>query len=1102
MMIKNTFYVILITSLFISCNKKKQEEQASETRKDTLFEKLSSSETGVNFTNVMIESDSVNVTTYQYIYNGSGVSVGDINNDGLQDLFFTSNQGDCKLFLNKGNFKFEDITEQAGINTSHFCTGTVMGDVNNDGFLDIYVCRSNPFFSDENRENLLFINQGDNTFKEMGKEYGVNNDGFTSNATFFDFDNDGDLDLFVGNHPIEFDSDIRKRSCYQEFTPKESDKLYENLGNGKFVDITKKAGIASYAFCLGIAISDFNADGKPDIYVANDYYGPDFLYINQGNGTFKEQHQNFFKRTSTNAMGCDAADFNNDGLVDFMVVDMLPKDNYRRKLLSGPTNFDYYILRWNTGYGHQSMKNSLQLNRGNGKFSEISAFSGVEATDWSWAPLFADFDNDGWKDIYLTNGYYRDVTNLDFVAYEANFLKQKNRTMTVKELADVLPNKVTKNYAFSNNRDWTFSDVSKEWGLDFETVSMGAAYVDLDNDGNLDLIACNMNQPIHIYKNKSKNQHNFIQCDFKGESVNKFGVGAKVIIHTQEGIQMAENYVTRGYNSSMAPMVHFGLGKSKIDVLEVFWPNGKYQKIESPKINQKITLLEKEATSKWPEVQKGKEKFFEERTANITPKIKHKESPFIDFKREPLLPRMFSKRGPDMAVADVNGDGLEDFFISGSTISAPELYIQKANGQFAIQKGPWSENDGTEQTVVKFFDFNNDGYPDLYVGNGSNEYDDPNDIRYQDKLYINNKGNFTLAQNVLPDMRINTGAVAIADINGDGFLDIFIGGNVKPGFYPMASKSYLLINDGGKFRDETQKLLPDLVNAPLINDAHWVDLNKDGVLELVIAGEWMPISVFEFENNQYKNKTKEFGLSKQLGWWTTLAFADLNNDGEIDIIAGNEGLNSQYRASPLKPIFIDYGDLDGNGSFEGMVSQFYLDVLAPIYSKEDLLMRMTAFMNRNYKYFETYARSNTSEILSKATNVEGRLEVNELRSIVFLQNKGTFEPKALPNAVQIAPLHDLYPIDINNDGYLDLIVVGNSFDNKIEQGWVDALNGAVLLGDGKGNFKEKENVGFFVPGIGKTIRKIAINNAPYLMVSNNNDAIQFFKILVKKSENL
>jgi hypothetical protein len=1092
-MIHKNHILLLVLIFAFSCGKKNAEEKS--VTKDTLFQKLEPSETGIDFTNVMIESDSVNVTTYQYIYNGSGVAVGDINNDGLQDLFFTSNQGDCKLYLNKGDFKFEDITKSAGIKTSHFCTGTVMADVNNDGFIDIYVSRSNPFFSDENRENLLFINQGDNTFVEMGKEYGVNDAGYTSNATFFDFDNDGDLDLFVGNHPIDFDSDIRKRSCYEEFTPLESDHLYENLGNGTFKKVTKHAGISSYAFCLGIAISDFDGDGRPDIYVANDYYGPDFLYINQGNGTFKERHQDFFKRTSTNAMGCDAADFNNDGLVDFMVVDMLPNDNYRRKLLSGPSNFDYYILRWNSGYGHQSMKNSLQMNRGNGKFSEIAAFSGVEATDWSWAPLFADFDNDGWKDIYLTNGYYRDVTNLDFVAYEANFLKQKNRGMTVKELADVLPNKKTRNYAFSNNKDWTFTDVSKEWGLDYETVSMGAAYVDLNNDGNLDLIACNMNHETHIYRNNSKAKNNFIQCEFKGKEVNKFGLGAKVIIHTSEGIQMAENFVTRGYNSSVAPIVHFGLGNQKVEKLEVFWPNGKYQVLSNPNINEKIVLSEKNATENWPSKKEESIQYFVDKTSSIQSEIKHKESGFIDFKREPLLPRMFSKRGPDVAVADVNGDGLEDFFISGSSISAPELFIQQRNGQFLMQKGPWSENDGSEQTVVKFFDFNKDGYPDLYVGNGSNEYDDLNDIRYQDKLYINNNGTFSLAQNVLPDMRINTGAVAIGDINGDGFPDLFIGGNVKPGYYPLASRSYVLINENGKFRDATESLIPEMLNGPLINDAHWVDLNKNGTLELVVAGEWMPISIYQFDDNQWKNETDKFGLGKYLGWWKTLAFADLDNDGNLDIVAGNEGMNSQYRASPLKPIYIDYGDLDGNGSFEGMVSQYYLDVLAPIYSKEDLLSRMIAFMNKNYKYYETYARTNTSDLLTKTHKVDGRLEVNELRSKVFLQKNGKFNPKPLPNSVQISPLFNFYPMDVDNDGNMDLVVVGNSFDNKIELGWVDALNGSVLLGDGKGNFTEKENCGFFVPGNPKYIKKITIKNEPYLLVSNNNDQVQFFKIL-------
>ncbi|MFY0645179.1 MAG: CRTAC1 family protein [Bacteroidia bacterium] len=1079
-----SIYIFGIALLLASCNGKTADNGK------TMFKLLDASVTGIDFVNEVIETDEMNIGTYEYIYNGNGVSVGDINNDGLLDLFFTSNQGDCKLYVNEGEFSFSEITASSGIKTSGFCTGTVMADVNNDGYTDIYVCRDNPFFDDSLRENLLFINNGDMTFTEQGASYGVNDNGYSSIANFFDADNDGDLDLFVGNHPIEFERDIRKFSIYELNDDKSTDRLYFNNGDGTFTDHTMESGVASHSFTLSTSATDFNQDGFTDLYVCNDYFGMDFCYINNGDGTFTESHKELFKHASTNAMGSDAADFNNDGLVDLVVLDMLPQDNYNRKLLSGPSNFDFYIIRLKNNYGHQNMKNTLQINSGGGQFNEIGCFSGILATDWSWAPLFADYDNDGWKDLYVTNGYYRDVTNMDFISYKANFLKKNNRNLTINELAEQLPNKRTANYAFKNNGDLTFSDVSAEWGLDIETVSNGAAYADLNNDGKLDLIACNMNQEAHIYENTSPDK-SYVDIKLKGDVSNKQGIGAKVTVYSGGKMQFAENFTVRGYNSSVSPLMHFGLGElNEIDSIKVIWPSRKMSVVYQPTINQVLEINESEAKALHIYIKEDNASFVDV-SEEVLKDISHSESGYVDYKREPLIPHMFSKRGPGISVADVNGDGLEDFIMSGSFVSAPQLFTQNTAGSFTKKEGPWSTLAEVETVASHFFDCDGDGDLDLYLASGSNEYSNPKDPRYQDLLYINDgSGNFTVSDG-LPSMIINSGCVTSGDIDGDGDLDLFVGGNVIAGQYPKHHRSYLLTNDGGKFSDVTDQWNESLKDIGLINTAQFVDYDGNGSLDLLIAGEWMSPKLFTNSGNAYKDESSALGLGDYIGWWNSAKAADFDGDGDIDIMAGNIGLNSQFMASTEKPIYIDYGDMDGNGSFDAMVSQYYDDVLAPIYSKDEMSAQMRYFMNTHFKFYEDFSKATTASFLDVVKGEVTRLSANTMQSIYFENGGSSFIAHTLPAEAQFSPMFDFLPIE--QDGESIILGVGNSYDNKVEFGWTASSNGLYLKFDKDGNLYHSNGSGFYVPNVAKGIYPISINGQTHYLVSINHGKLKLFK---------
>ena len=1101
---KQTLWILLGLVLFAASCKQDDGETGSQSQQEddaaTLFRKVSSETSGIDFVNHFEENDSQNVTTYEYIYNGSGVGVADFNNDGLLDLYFSSNQGSSKLYMNRGDMKFEDVTEAMGVATTPWCTGVTLADVNNDGWMDIYVCKSTPFTSKEDRRNLLFINNQGKNFTESAEAYGIDNNGFSTSANFFDMEGDGDLDMFLGNHAEQVNhglGEFNPRKKYDEFT---TDRMYRNNGDGTFTDITASAGMESFAFCLSTALTDVNGDGYPDLYVSNDYFYPDFLYVNNGDGTFTEERDNYFKHMASSSMGSDAADINNDGRTDIVALDMLPEDNYRRKVLLGPANFDRYVTVWLTGYGHQVMKNVLQLSNGpEVPFSEVGNYAGIEATDWSWAPLLADFDNDGWKDLYVTNGYFRDVTDQDFMMHAANVRKTANRELTSAELAETLPSKRIANYAYRNNGDLTFENVSKSWGLDDKLISNGAAYADLDNDGDLEIITCNLNDPVTVYENlaNEQNDNHYLQVQLKPYESNYSAIGAKVYLTIGESYQMVEHQLVRGYQSSSSPIIHFGLGSAtSVDEVRVVWPSGKQTILSDVKADQQLVIDDEDASSPGENRYKMKP-VFRDVADDLGIEFKHEESNYVDYKREPLIPHMYSKKGPGIAVGDVNGDGRDDFIVTAAAESTSELYLQTALGKFVVAPSqPWANSNRFEETGCLMFDADGDGDLDIYLAAGSNEIDDLNSPFYQDRLFTNDgTGNFSHAKKALPSMPTSTSVVTSADIDGDGDQDLLVGGSVVPGQYPISPRSYLLINNGGSFTDKTSEWCPPLQEAGLVSMAVFSDYDGDHKPDILLVGRWTPLRVFHNEGAKFKETTAELGLSDITGWWNSLLPVDVDNDGDLDYVAGNKGLNSQVRSSPQKPCRVYYGDFDDNNRLDAICTQYYGSVEAPVYAKAELEQQMSYYMNAKMKRHYEYAKMDIHSILPTGKKgLIGVLEAKELRSMVFLNEGNSFRPMPLPAVAQLSQLYGMTALDANNDGIQDLLIVGNSYDPKVEFGWDDALNGVVLHGDGNGGFIQWDNDGFHAPHNAMSFASIRVGDELHYLVGNNHEHMQAFGV--------
>ena len=1083
---KNIFPLVIVLILCFQCSTKKEKEST------TLFNLVENNKTNIHFKNTVKENLYFNFLNYAYIYNGGGVAVGDINNDGLEDVYFTSNQESNRLYLNQGNLEFKDITVKAKVSDNiGWTTGVTMIDINNDGWLDIYVCKSGSLKSHQNRKNKLFINQKDNTFKENAAAYGLDHFGFSTQAYFFDFDNDEDLDMYLVNHRKDFRNNVNiDQRIQQTKEDYNSDQLFRNDGS-TFTNITKEAGILNKAWGLSASIGDFNNDNLPDIFVANDFLEPDFLYINQGNGTFKDEALTHFNHISSNSMGSDFADINNDLQPDLIVLDMMAEDHIRGKENMATMSISNFNQLVDIGYHHQYMSNMLQLNNGNGTFSEIGQLAGIAKTDWSWAPLIADFDNDGFNDVFVTNGIEHDLSNQDFRNQMRNNIRNRKK-VSLEQAINMMPSHKLSNYIFKNKQDLTFENTSKKWGLDAKINSNGAVYADLDNDGDLDLIVNNQAEKASVYRNNSNKS--YVTFSLTGPQKNILGIGAVITVFSDGLQQTKQQFVSRGFQSSVSNKLHFGLGENtKIDSVLVDWKNGKSQKITNIKINSNVKIHYKNASENGL-IESSKNSLFEKINASeIGINYQQKENNFNDFKKQILLPQKQSEMSSPLVIGDVNNDGLDDFYVGNAKGEKAALFIQKENGKFTeTNQKLFNLEKEFEDTDAKFIDIDNDSDLDLYITSGGYEVETNNKL-LQDRIYINNgKGRFKKGE--LPTVLTNTKGIAFADFDKDGEQDIFVGSRVKHGQYPLSDKSYFLENNNGKYTNVIDEKFDDISNLRMINDALFSDFDNDGDQDLIVVGEWMPITFYE--NRESKFYLKEIdGITNVNGWFQTITASDLDRDGNVDYIIGNWGKNNKFHPTEEKPLHIYADYFDANSSFDIALSKVSkTGDLLPIRGKE-CSTQQTPFLDAKVKTFAEFASATMPQIygLEKLDNASHF--ITHSFASVILKNKGNgqFEIIELPNEAQFSPTLNIEVADVNNDGYLDIFGVGNVNDSEVETIRYDASKGYVLLGNKTGSYQFLNENSYFNNKEAKTIKKIIINGTLHFITLNKNDELTILK---------
>lgn len=1081
---------------------------ACQEKNDTRFTLLDPTETNISFANHIEETASLNILKYEYMYNGGGVAAGDFNHDGLQDLFFTGNQVDNALYLNKGDWRFENIAEQAGVKGKKaWKTGVTAVDINGDGFLDIYVCYSGPG-SDEDRANQLFINNGQAipSFTDRAKEFGLDAAGtYSTQASFFDYDRDGDLDMFLLNHAkITYSPFYNTRKLRNLRHPRYGNRLYKNE-NGFFQDVSEHAGIhgSGINFGLGVSVSDLNEDGWPDIYVTNDYEEQDYFYLNQHDGTFKECLKESFRHISRFGMGSDIADFNNDNHPDVFVTDMLPEDNYRQKLLKGPDEFDKYTLLRDSGYHHQNMRNMLQLNLGCREnsppmFSEIGQLSGVSNTDWSWCPLFVDLDNDGWKDLFITNGYLRDYTNMDFLKYTFEDKKREQikggqqKLDTMKIVASIPSTKIA-NYCFHNQKNLTFSDVSKTWGLSQQDISNGAVFADLDNDGDADLVTNRINETAGIYRNNSTNH--FIKIRLHGEQKNTSAIGAKIILTTQDGQQFQEQFPVRGFQSSVSHEILFGTGNTNmIDQISVIWPDGKISALANIKTDTTIEINYKSGIPSVVAEKNKTERSFDEISMQSPYRSKHSNNPFIDFKSQYLLPYQLSSTGPCLAKADVNGDGFDDVYIGASPVAAGVLYLSNPRSdQYTIWKG----DAGYEDTGALFFDADGDKDQDLYVVSGGAEFSHEDGAWLQDRLYLNNgKGNFTRTTG-LPIEKSNGSIVVAGDYDKDGDLDLFVGGKTLPGYYPLPAYSYLLRNESTEGKIKFVEVTPEfLKRSTIVTAGTWSDYNKDGWPDLIITGEFAPIMLIENKKGKLSYDTTA-NLAESHGLWSTLIATDIDHDGDEDLIAGNAGQNLQLKASPQQPLTIHFQDFNEDGKLDPIIS-YFIGNESHVYPSRDEMLEQLPALKKKFVTYDAYAKAGLNDILDDAQLKKAKLlKVETLATTLYLnQGNGKFESHALPVEAQFSKVNAIIVNDYNKDGKSDMLISGNFFPYRVQLGRSDAGTGLLLIQETPSKYSARlcRETGFYADGDVRSMITIHTRNGEQVICGVNNDYPKVFNV--------